>query len=462
MKTLLDLNREQLKSLAEYRDVLESGNFFSRNFWQNEKLLQGVKPNCQAITRYCFESIERMSANDLTRLNLKQIKEILIRNRLFGMVQIVFNNDIVEVLKNAYPEEFKKRQLTEWMWSRHGIWENNNNVIEAVQYMVLKEGIRRVELIPRYDWKKRLLKHGIYNVLSRFNWSIFQMFDFVYPGRFHPSDFKYKTKWRTPSKRASLANAFRLMDRTFKENQYSHDHIVMLNSTGFRKLGLISMLKAVFDGDPEKAKELYLFRTQGNENNLKKLESDRITALRKQQDAVIYEKLNSFATGKFIYNLHGNNSLYTYIKRRAAERNMKIGELIEYFGFLYKNARDEAAPLEPLQLWNLRKKGHTYVEIAEILGSNPTSVSNMCKKHFGGDPLIPRPIENYITVQELMDKYHIDHKTIMKLVNENGLENHMTIRNRYLKKSEIIPAILEYKNASLQHQALLNRYGGGA
>ena len=37
MKKLFDLNREQLKALAEYKDVIETGRFFRRNFWQNEK-----------------------------------------------------------------------------------------------------------------------------------------------------------------------------------------------------------------------------------------------------------------------------------------------------------------------------------------------------------------------------------------------------------------------------------------
>ena len=107
-----------------------------------------------------------------------------------------------------------KKKLTEWMWSKHGIWNNDKYVIEAVQHMVLKEGIRRVELIPRYDWK-RLLKYGIYNVLSRFDWSIYKLFDFVYPGRFHPADFKYKTKWTTDSVRQSYENAYRLMNKVF-------------------------------------------------------------------------------------------------------------------------------------------------------------------------------------------------------------------------------------------------------
>ena len=84
------------------------------------------------------------------------------------------------------------------------------------------------------------------------------------------------------------------------------------------------------------------------------------------------------------------------------------------------------------------------------------------QKGVWGDPLIPRPIDNYITIQEVMDTHHVDHKTIMKIVRENNLENHLTIRNRYLKKSEIIPAIINYKKRSLQHQNLINRYRTGS
>jgi len=460
MNILFDLTREQLKSLAEYKDVLETGKSFKKNFWQKEKALSGIKPNCQVITRYCLEMVEGMEPSELPSLNLNQIKEILVRNHLFGMVQSVFKNDIIAVLKNAYPDEFKKRKLAEWMWSKHGTWQNDNYVIEAVQYMVLKEGIRKVELIPGYDWKKRLLKYNIYNILSRFDWSIFKMFDFVYPGRFHPADFKYRTKWRISSVNDALRNAYRLMDKTFKENRYTRDQIVLLNTSGFRKLGLISMLRTVFDGNPERAKEFYLFRTQNNNTNLLKLKEETEAARINIQNKVIYEKLCQIAKGRYIYNLHSNQGVYTYIKRKAAERNITISELIEQFGFFYKNARDESISLDPKQIWELRKKRLTFVKIAEILGSNPTTISLMCKKHFGGDPLIPRPIENYITVQEVMDRFHVDHKTVMKIVKEKNFENHMTIRNRYLKRSEIIPAILEYKNNSFQHQALVNRYAG--
>lgn len=460
MKKLFDLSREQLKSLAEYRDVLDTGRFFSRNFWQKEKKVEGIRPNCQVITRYCLETLEGITVSKLPSYNLKQIKEILVKNRLFGMVQTVFNNDILKVLTNAYPDEFKKRELTEWMWSSHGTWQNDKYVIEAVQYMILKEGIRRVELIPRYDWKKRLLKYNIYNVLSRFNWSLFKLFDFVYPGRFHPADFKYKTKWKVKSERETYENAYRMMDKTFKENQLTREQIVSLNNTGFRKLGLISMLLAVFDGNPLMAKEFYLYKTRNNHENQQIINNEIKKAMMSRQDSIIQKKLGEISTGKFIYNLHANHSVYSFIKRQASKRNMKIHELTEQFGYIYKSAREDHAVIDPKVIWNYRKKGLTYVQIAEKLASNPTTISEMCKKHFGGDPLIPRPIEEYITVQELMNMHHIDHKTIMKLVHQNHLENHMTIRNRYLKKSEIIPAILEYKRNSLQHQALLNRYSG--
>ncbi len=460
MKRLFDLNREQLKALAEYKDVLETGRFFKKNFWQSEKNIDGIRPNCQIITRYCLEYIAGISVDMLPSYNLKQIKNILTQNHLFGMVQTVFNNDILKVIVNAYPVEFKKRELTEWTWSKHGLWENDKYVIEAVQYMVLKEGIRRVDLIPKMDWKKRLLKYGIYNVLSRFNWSIYKMFDFVYPGRFYPADFKYKAKWKTDSSKDFFDNAFRLMDKTFKEKQLTHEQVLLLNITGFRKIGLITMLLSIFEGSTIKAKEFYFYKTHDNEENQKKLKGDINKILIKKQDEIILQRLGEVSNGKYIYNLHSSNRAYSYIKRQAKIRDLKIPVLIEQFGFIYKTAKEDHSALVPQEIWDLRKNGYTYVEIAEKLGSNPTTISNMCKKHFGGDPLIPRPIDKYITVQELMNRYLIDHKTIMKLVHDNKFENHMTIRFRFLKKSEIIPAILDYKKKSLQHQALLNRYHG--
>ncbi len=458
MKRLFDLDREQLKALAEYKDVLETGRFFRRNFWQNEKKLEGIRPNCQTITRYCLEVVENIAPSMLSELNLKQIKEMLVKNHLSGMIQTVFDNDILQILINAYPEEFKKREFREWMWSSHGIWNNDKFVIEAVQYMILKEGIRRVEQIPKFDWKKRLLKYGIYNVLSRFGWSLYSLFDFVYPGRFHPSDFRYKTKWKTPSTEISLENAYRLMDKTFKENQLNREEIVLLNCSEFRRLCLISMLLTIFDGKPVKAKEFYLFRTIDNDENRNRLIEEMKAAKQNLQDTMIRKRFAEVSTGKYIYNLHANHSAYSFLKRQAKKRNITIRQLANQFGYIYKTAREDHAALNPEEIWNLRKKGHTYVEIAEKLSSNPTTISMICKKKFGGDPLIPRPIENYVTIQELMDHHHVDHKTIMKLVRENNLENHMTIRNRYLKKSEIIPSIQNYKKNNLQHQALISRY----
>lgn len=459
MNGLFDLSREQLKALAEYKDVLETGRFFKRNFWQKEKEIDGIRLNCQVITRYCLESVECIFPHQLPSYNLKQIREILCRNHLLGMIQTVFHNDILQILKNAWPESFRKRELAEWMWSSHGIWQNDHFVIEAVQYMIMKEGIRRVELIPKYDWKKRLLKYGIYNILSRFDWSVYKLFDFVYPGRFHPADFKYNIKWKAASKRTCLDNAQRLMDKTFREKQLKREQILLLNCSGFRKLGLTSMLLSVFEGSTLRAKEMVFYQTQGNMKNQNLIKEEIKKALVSREDEMIRERLRAVSTGKFIYNLHANYSAYSFLKRHAAKRNLKIHELIGQFDYIYKTTKEES-DINPQRIWDLRKKGLTYIEIAEKLKSNPTTISALCNRHFGGDPLIPRPIEHYITIQELMDIHHMDHKTIIKLVKENHLENHMTIRNRYLKKAEIIPAIMEYKDKSLQHKALVKRYAG--
>ena len=456
MVNIFKCNTKELKALVEYKDVLERDTRFSKNFWTKEKYqFKGIRILCRILTRYCLENVEKIEVAQLSKYNLKQIKQLLIKNKLFGMVQRVFSHDILELLKNAYPDEFKSRQLKEWMWSKHGIWHNDGAIIEAVQDMVRKEGIRRIDDIPHLDWKKRLIKHGIYNVLAYFNWSIFSLFNFVYPNKFHTADFKYKTKWAAAE---SLDNAFYFMHKTFKQKRYSISDILMLSTSDFRKLGLAGMLMALFDSSTLKAKEYYLYKTISNEEHLKEITNDINELIRKKQDAAVKKRLGAVAAGKFIYNLHDNSTLYGYIKRHAKAENLTINEFITNHGFIYKSAKKDARELDKDEIWNLRKQGFTYVQIAQKLESNPTTITELCNRHFGGDPLIPRPLEDYTTVQDLMNKYHVDHKTIMKLIRDFNFENHTTIRFRYLKKSEIEPELQRYINSSKQHQSMVKRY----
>jgi hypothetical protein len=455
MINIFKLSTIELEALSTYRDVLETGSNFPKNFWVQEKDTNGIKTRCSIITRYCLETLEGLSPNDLPTLNLKQIKEKLVNWRLSGMIQLNFNNDILAILKNAYPNEFRDRILTEWMWSKHGLWENDNYIIEAVKVMVKREGITHVRDIPLLDWKKRLQKHGIYNVLSRFNWSIYELFNFVYPGKFHPADFRYKVKWSSDQ---SLENAFYYMHKIFKNKNLELDDILLLNTSAFRKLGLAAMLVTAFESSTFKAKEYYLYRTIGDKENRKELQNEIKAAKKRHFDENMIKRLSKVAQGKFIYNLHSNNVLYGYVKRHAKLRNMSIEEFIASYGFIYKSAAQDKKNISRETLWELRKKGMTYVEIAKELDSNPTTISQLCDRYFGGDPLIPRPISDYITVQEVMNKYHVDHKTVMKVVLENGFENHTTIRFRYLNKHEIEPAMEKYIQESKHHKFMVKRY----
>ena len=456
MTDILKLNTEELKALVVYQEVLEKNKSFPKDFWTNERYqLKGVKLKCKVLTRYCFENLAHLKIEDLPKYNLKQLKKVLIKGKLFGMVQIVFNHDVIEILKNAYPEEFKKRILKEWMWSKHGIWSNDEYIIEALKDMVAKEGIRHIEDIPTLDWKKRLLKHGIYNILSYFNWSIYNLFNFVYPNKFHPADFRYKTKWAASQ---SLDNAFYYMHKVFKKNRFSIDNIVLLNTSDFRRLGFAGMLIALFDSSTILAKEYYLYKTIDNKENQQELLNDMNRLHKEKFDEKVTKRLKSVAVGKYIYNLHDHATIYNFMKRHAHNNNVTICEFIKKYGFIYKTAKNDNINIPKDELWNLRKQRLTYIEIAQKYNTNPTTVAEVCKKYFGADPLIPRPVEDYITVQEVMDKYHVDHKTVMKLVRENNFENHTTIRLRYLKKQEIIPAVKKYTATSKQHQFLIKRY----
>lgn len=456
MINLFSLKTDELKALVTYKDVLDNDKNFPQNFWTGEKYqVKGVKVKCRILTRYCLENLAHIEACDLSKYNLKELKAIMTENRLFGMIQTVFAHDILAVIKNAYPSEFRDRILKEWMWSKHGLWKDDNLIIEAVKEMVRNEGIRRTSDIPNFDWKKRLLNHGIYNILLYFNYSIYALFNFVYPNEFHPADFKYKTKWKATE---SHDNAFYFMHKIFKKQRYTLDDILLLSTSDFRKLGLAGMLISMFDSSTLNAKEYYLYKTINNEEHQKEILDDISRLIGEKRDDVTARKLQKAAEGKYIYNLHSNSTLYGFVKRHAKKNNLTIGEFIAKYGFIYKSARDDVKEISREDIWNLRKQGLSYVDIAHRLGSNPTSIAKMCTRFFGGDPLIPRPIEDYTTVQELMDRYHIDHKTIMKLVYENGFENHTTIRLRYLKKAEIEPAVREYINTSKQHQFLVRRY----
>lgn len=456
MVNIFTLKTDELKALVQYKDVLEGDERFPQNFWTAEKeQAKGIKVKCRVLTRYCLENLAHTEAADLNKYDLKEIKAVLIDKKLFGMVQRVFNHDVLAILKNAYPEEFRKRVLKEWMWSKHGLWHDDKLILEAVQEMVRNEGIRRIADIPSFDWKKRLLKHGIYNVLMYFNYSIFALFNFVYPDKFHPTDFKYKIKWKASE---SLDNAFYFMHKTFKKRRYTLDDILLLSTSDFRRLGLAGMLITLFGSQTLLAKEYYLYKTMRNKEHQEEILSDIRKLINKKHDEAVIQRLKRAAEGKFIYNLQKNSTLYGYIKRHARKNNMAIDQFISQYGFVYKSARNDSREISKEEIWDLRKKGLSYVDIAQELGSNPTTISKMCKKFFGGDPLIPRPIEDYITVQELMDKFHMDHKTVMKLVHENGFENHTTIRFRYLKRKEIEPAIEEYINGSKQHRFMVKRY----
>lgn len=456
MIDLLKLDTQDLQILVLYQSIREKNSNFPKNFWTDEKNQKnGVKLKCCLLTRFCFENLAHLEVEDLPNYNLKQLKTILIKNRLFGMVQTVFNHDVHAIIKNTYPVDFYNHHLQDWMWSKHGMWDDKNKIILAVKDMVKKEGIKNAKDIPLFDWKKRLLKHGIYNILHCFNWSIFKMFDFVYPSTFHPMDFRYKKKWKEEN---SLENSYYLMDKVFLNANYTYDQIRLLSTTDFRRLGLAAMLITVFKSSTIKAKEYYLYKTLDNTENRKELMTSIKNLKTKKFNDNIKRRLKKIAVGKNIHNLRENYTLYNYIKRHAKNSGLSIKDFISRYDYVYVDARPDPVHVDIDDLWDLRKNGWTYVDIAEKMNTNPTKISDLCQKHFGGDPLIPRPIEEYITPQELMNQYRVDHKTVMKLVDENNYENHTTLRFRYLKKSEIIPALENYVVNSKSHQNLIRRY----
>lgn len=371
------------------------------------------------------------------------------------MIQSVFNHDILALIKNAYPEEFASKRLMDWQWGKHGLWHDGNAIRAAVHEMVYKEGIRKVSDIPTHEWKKRLIKYKIYNILAYFNWSIYSLFDYVYPNKFHPTDFKYKTKWTTPN---SLQNAYTYMHKIFVKEKLTTDEIYLLTPAKFSRLGLTPMLIKTFKASVLNAKEYYLYRSLGNEENQNNIIEKSNTLVKERFDKNLLLKLKKVAQGNLIYNLRSNFTLYNFIKRHAKNNNKTINDFILDYGFIYKSSKESPQAIDKDELWKLRRNGLSFVEIAHILNCSAQTITKFCNTHFGGDPLIPRPICDYTTVQTLMDEYHVDHKTILKIVKDNGFENHTTLRFRYLKKYEIEPALKLYIENNKAHLAMAKRY----
>lgn len=456
MLNIFLLNTQDLKLLNVYKKILEKDDKFPKFFWAQEDEYGTVSHKCRLLSRYCIENINKVNVEKLGDYDLKEIYAMLKDKKLLGMVMRVFRHDIFALLKNAYPSEFQNGILKEWSWSKHGIWQDKDLIIKAVKHMVDAEGIKDISKIPRLDWKQRLLNHGIYNILSSFDWSIYKLFNFVYPGRFRPVDFKYKCKWKSDT---NLDNASFLMSELFLAKKYTVDDIVLLSTTDFRRLRLAGMLISLFNSSIMLAKEFYLFRTTGNAENQQKIRKMAESAMKRHKEEVIWKQLSKMASGCDIYNLRDNYTLYKNIKQMAKAEQLTISQYVQKLGFNYRKTRSDIAKfLGSEELLQHRLKGLTYVQIANIYDSNPTTISNLYKKYFGHDPLVPSPPEKYITVQELMENYRIDHKTLMKLVEENGLENHRTITNRYVKIEEIIPCIKRYIDTNKNHLHMVRRY----
>ena len=190
-------------------------------------------------------------------------------------------------------------------------------------------------------------------MLSYFNWSIYSLFNFVYPNKFHPADFKYKVKWAAAD---SLENAFYYMHKIFKKKKYSLEEILLLNTSDFRKLGLAGMLASVFNSSTLKAKEYYLYKTVGDKEHQKELKADIKKLKKMKYDENIRKKLSKVAVGGYIYNLHSNTTLYNYIKRHAKKNNMSINNFISSYGFVYKSARKDIKKINKDDIWNLKNR----------------------------------------------------------------------------------------------------------
>lgn len=240
----MNYNKKDIDKLSEieiYKLVLQGRviKTFPNDFWKQSNSLEISK----TLTKYLIEDILQLSNEDIkTKFNRKLLRD----NKLGGMLLICFNSNHFKALDNAYPNLFK-----EWEFGSvsHGFWEDNNNCINAIKWLIEDELKWSDEEVKLNLSKKTFKENNLGNLFKNyFNGSPFQAIELAYPGKFQPWELNTSpqgywndinngikaTKWLIEDK-------LKLTDKQLKEQ---------LSIKLFENNGLRGMLAQCFNCSP--------------------------------------------------------------------------------------------------------------------------------------------------------------------------------------------------------------------
>ncbi|MGE4282801.1 MAG: hypothetical protein AB7G87_03695 [Clostridia bacterium] len=143
------------------------------------------------ITRFLIEKILIWTEDDIKeKLMLKTFK----KNKLYGMISILFNNSPYAALNNAYPDRLKPWELQQMFcrgWTR-------DMALEAIKWLVETKLSWDDEQIKNHFSNSTLRENGLGGIANYYN--IYELLNTIYPERFKKWQIKELTKWDEQTK----------------------------------------------------------------------------------------------------------------------------------------------------------------------------------------------------------------------------------------------------------------------
>lgn len=234
------LNRMKLTidTIEIYKMVL-TGKIkqFPPYFWEGNEGFESAKE----IVKFLIEKVYRWTDEEI---KANYSKRFLVENKLEGMFLILFKANPYSVIEYVYPGRFKP-----WDFKKVpiGYWKNEENVINALKWLIEEELKWDDEQIKRNLCRSVFVKHNLYGLLfRRFKCSVYNAIDTLYPGKFKYWEMKKSpVKWDEENGREAvkwlIEDKLKWSIEDIKKN---------MKQDVFKKYGLGGMLGNVYGHSP--------------------------------------------------------------------------------------------------------------------------------------------------------------------------------------------------------------------
>lgn len=219
--------------LELYKLILEGRlGKFPNGFWYKPWSIQSAIK----ITKYLIEDILKLDKEAIPKINRIVLKEY----KLLGMLKIVYNYNINEMIESAYPNTYKP-----WEYNKvsPGYWDEET-AKEATRWL-----IQKVSQFKKYDLCKLqssdFLNNGLKVPLDKiYGYNVYKAIDALYPGKYMQWEFTHVPKYYWNQITAKAAVIWLVRDKL----RLTDNTIDKLTTKDILDNGLIEILYNVYNG----------------------------------------------------------------------------------------------------------------------------------------------------------------------------------------------------------------------